>query len=183
MFKVQSIHSEFYALWVNKKGLFIEKITLNSIQDWWRLDISQHQTVQSVSGIWLVSVDSFCCSCRRCLVSWVGPFFLPIGVVGVFTQSVAIVVVICSTAGQEGHGESREENMRRNNYTFYLWKESLRDIAHALRKVSIHVAMTTEVLLVYGLETVFNFIQDFFFITWLLIHIVNVDVGIFYLKL
>lgn len=77
MFKVQSIHSEFYALWVNKKGLFIEKITLNSIQDWWRLDISQHQTVQSVSGIWLVSVDSFCCPCRRCLVSWVGPFFLP----------------------------------------------------------------------------------------------------------
>lgn len=57
--------------------MFIEKITLNSIQDWWRLDISQHQTVQSVSGIWLVSVDSFCCPCRRCLVSWVGPFFLP----------------------------------------------------------------------------------------------------------
>lgn len=44
---------------------------------------------------------------------------LTIGVVGVFTQSVAIVVVICSTAGQEGHGESTEENMRRNNYTFY----------------------------------------------------------------
>lgn len=61
----------------NKKGLFIEKITLNSIQDWWRLDISQHQTVQSVSGIWLVSVDSFCRPCRRRLMSWVGPFFLP----------------------------------------------------------------------------------------------------------
>lgn len=74
---------------------------------------------------------------------------LTIGVVGVFTQSVAIVVVICSTAGQEGHEESREENMRRNNYTFYHRKESLKDIAHALRKVSIHVAVTTEVLLVY----------------------------------
>lgn len=35
---------------------------------------------------------------------------LTVGVVGVFTQSVAVVVVICSTAGQEGNGENKKEN-------------------------------------------------------------------------
>lgn len=60
-----------------KKGLFIEKITLNSIQDWWRLAISQHQTLQSVSAVGLVSVDALRRPRRRCLVPWVSPLVLP----------------------------------------------------------------------------------------------------------
>lgn len=66
---LSSIHSDFKHFDLFKKGLVIEKNYFEQYTGRWRLAISQHQTVQSVSAIWLVSVDALRCPRRRSLMS------------------------------------------------------------------------------------------------------------------